>query len=66
MVKDRDAWRAAGVTAWGRKQSDTAEQLNNNNKSVRWGVEGGDFWSPFQLKTKNSILPIYFSFLLSI
>ena len=65
MVMDREAWHAAGVAAWGRKQSDTTEQLNNN-KSVRWGVEGGDFWSPFQLKTKNSILPIYFSFLLSI
>ena len=36
MVKDREAWRAAvnGVS-WVLKESDTTEQLNNNNlKSI--------------------------------
>ena len=28
-VKDREAWRAA--SPWGRKESDTIEQQNNNN-----------------------------------
>ena len=30
MVMDRGAWSAA-VSPWGRKESDTAEQLNNND-----------------------------------
>ena len=32
MVKDREAWHATvhGVS-WGLKESDTTEQLNNNN-----------------------------------
>ena len=29
MVRDREAWCAA-VSPWGRKESDTAERLNNN------------------------------------
>ena len=30
IVKDRQAWHAA-VSPWGRKESDTAERLNNND-----------------------------------
>ena len=29
MVKDREAWCAAGP--WGHRESDTMERLNNNN-----------------------------------
>ena len=29
MVKDREAWRCG---PWGCKESDSTEQLNNNNK----------------------------------
>ena len=40
MMKDREAWYAAGgpwgrkvaSSPWGCKESDMAEQLNNNNK----------------------------------
>ena len=30
MVKDREAWHAA--SPWGRKESDTTEQLNNKSQ----------------------------------
>ena len=33
MVKDREAWRCS---PWGCKESDTTEQLNNNNKVQVW------------------------------
>ena len=33
MVKDREAWGAA--VHGGRKESDTTERLNNNNKANR-------------------------------
>ena len=31
MVKDRESWLAK--SPWGRKESDTTKQLNNNNRS---------------------------------
>ena len=33
MVKDREAWCAA-CSAWGRKESDTAERLKSNSSNI--------------------------------
>ena len=33
MVKDREAW-CATCSAWGRKESDTAERLNSNSSNT--------------------------------
>ena len=30
IVKDREAWCASMYSPWGRKESDTTKQLNNN------------------------------------
>ena len=35
-VKDREVWRAA-CSPWGRKQSDTTEQLNSKHQQMSQG-----------------------------
>ena len=36
LMMDREAWRAA--IPWGRKESDTTEQLSNKVKGIIWFV----------------------------
>ena len=36
IVKDREAWHAA-CSPWGHKESDTTEDMNNNNNPINPG-----------------------------
>ena len=50
MVKDREDWHAA--VHWGRKESDTTEQLDNNNKYSSDSVHfSGGFFGGSAVKT---------------